>query len=86
MLGAAFFEGVGEAFVKKDPKSAASIAVIDRVVEFAHRERDRPSSASLTACERMRLLSGRGVSGTAAAAFAPQGKRGRKTTVGNSDT
>jgi len=32
------FEGVGEAFVKKDPKSAASIACIDAVIEFVHRE------------------------------------------------
>ena len=35
-----FFEGVGEAFVKKDPKSAASIACIDKIVEFVHRELD----------------------------------------------
>ncbi len=33
-----FFDGVGEAFVKKDPKSAASIACIDKIVEFVHRE------------------------------------------------
>jgi acetyl esterase/lipase len=32
------FEGVGEAFVKKDPKSAASIDCIDKIIEFAHRE------------------------------------------------
>jgi acetyl esterase len=35
-----FFEGVGEAFVKKDPKSAASIACIDKIIEFVHRELD----------------------------------------------
>ncbi len=35
-----FFDGVGEAFVKKDPTSAASIACIDKIVEFVHRELD----------------------------------------------
>lgn len=33
-----FFEGVGEAFVKKDPKSAASIGCIEKIIEFVHRE------------------------------------------------
>jgi acetyl esterase len=33
-----FFEGVGEAFVKKDPKSAASIACVEKIIEFVHRE------------------------------------------------
>jgi len=32
------FDGVGEAFVKKDPTSAASIACVDKIVEFVHRE------------------------------------------------
>jgi acetyl esterase/lipase len=35
-----FFEGVGEAFVKKDPASAASVACIDKIIEFVHRELD----------------------------------------------
>ena len=35
-----FFEGVGEAFVKKDPTSPASLACIDRIIEFVHRELD----------------------------------------------
>ncbi len=34
------FEGVGEAFVKKDPGSAASIACIEKITEFVHRELD----------------------------------------------
>lgn len=34
------FEGVGEAFVKKDPGSAASVACIEKIVEFVHRELD----------------------------------------------
>ena len=33
-----FFEGVGEAFVKKDPGSPASLECIDTVIEFVHRE------------------------------------------------
>lgn len=33
-----FFEGVGEAFVKKDPHSPASLAAIDKIIEFVHRE------------------------------------------------
>jgi acetyl esterase/lipase len=33
-----FFEGVGEAFVKKDPRSPQSLAAIDAIVEYAHRE------------------------------------------------
>ena len=32
------FEGVGEAFVKKDPTLPASIECIDKIVEFVHRE------------------------------------------------
>jgi acetyl esterase/lipase len=32
------FEGVGEAFVKKDPRSPASLAAIDKIIEFVHRE------------------------------------------------
>jgi len=32
------FEGVGEAFVKKDPRAPASLAAIDRIIEFVHRE------------------------------------------------
>jgi acetyl esterase/lipase len=32
------FEGVGEAFVKKDPKSPAAIACVERIIEFVHRE------------------------------------------------
>jgi acetyl esterase/lipase len=33
-----FFEGVGEAFVKKDPNSAQSKACIGKIAEFVHRQ------------------------------------------------
>ncbi len=33
-----FFEGVGEAFVKKDPDSAQSKACIGKITEFVHRQ------------------------------------------------
>lgn len=33
-----FFEDGGEAFVKKDPRSAASLAAIEKVIEYVHRE------------------------------------------------
>ena len=32
------FEGEGEAFIKKNPKSPASIAAIDKIIEFVHDE------------------------------------------------
>jgi len=32
------FEGVGEAFIKNDPKSPASLDAIDRIIEFVHAE------------------------------------------------
>jgi len=34
------FEGAGEAFVKKDPRTPASIACIEKIVEYAHQELD----------------------------------------------
>lgn len=32
------FEGVGEAFITNDPDSPTSVAAVDRIVEFVHRE------------------------------------------------
>jgi acetyl esterase/lipase len=32
------FDGVGEAFTKKDPNSSASLAAIEKIIEFVHRE------------------------------------------------
>jgi len=32
------FEGVGEAFIKKDPSSPASVAAVERIIEFVHAE------------------------------------------------
>ena len=34
------FEGVGEAFITNDPNSPVSIAAIERIIEFVHREMD----------------------------------------------
>jgi hypothetical protein len=44
-----FFEGVGEAFVKKAPKSVASIACIDKIIEFVHRDAGLRQSAAMRA-------------------------------------
>ena len=32
------FEGVGEAFITSDPAAATSLAAIDKIIEFVHRE------------------------------------------------
>ena len=32
------FEGVGEALIKKDPKAAASVSAIEKIIEFVHAE------------------------------------------------
>lgn len=32
------FDGVGEAFITNDPNGAASLAAIDRIIDFVHRE------------------------------------------------
>jgi len=32
------FDGVGEAFIKKDPNAPASVAAIEKIIEFVHAE------------------------------------------------